>query len=163
MVKKGNDVYIAPNATVIGNIELGDESSVWFGAVIRGDNDYIKIGKQSNIQDTVVLHVDEGVPVEIGNNVTVGHGAIIHGATVDDNCLIGIRATLLNNVKVGKNCIIGAHSLVTEGQIIPDNSLVLGSPAKIIKTLTDIQIQKIKQNSLNYVKKGKEYLGEKYF
>ena len=161
-MKKGKEVFIAENATVIGNVELGDNSSIWFGAVLRGDNDFIKIGERTNIQDLSIIHVDEGVPVTIGKEVTIGHGAIIHGATVGDNSLIGMRATLLNNSVIGKNCIVGAHALVTEGKIIPDNSLVIGIPAKIVKTLTNEEIEAIKLNFTSYVKKGKEYLKNKY-
>lgn len=161
-MKEGNEVFIAKTATVIGNVELGNNSSIWFGAVVRGDSDCIKIGDRSNIQDTAVVHVDPGVPVEIGKGVTVGHGAIVHGAKVGDNTLIGMRATLLNNVIVGNNCIIGAHVLVTEGKVIPDNSLVIGSPAKIIKNLNEEQIDSIRKNAEAYVNKGKEYLDGKY-
>lgn len=161
-MKKGKNVFIADTATVIGDVELGDNTSIWFGAVVRGDSDTIKIGNNSNIQDTAVVHVDPNVPAEIGEGVTVGHGAIVHGATVGDNSLIGMRATLLNNVVIGKNCIVGAHSLVTEGKIIPDNSLVLGSPARVIKTLDDNQIEGIIKNAEAYVNKGKEYLDGKY-
>ena len=161
-VKKGKDVFIADTATVLGRVELGDRASVWFGAVIRGDSDQIKIGKETNIQDTAVVHVDPGVPVHIANGVTVGHGAIVHGASVDSNSLIGMRATLLNNVRVGKNCIVGAHALVTEGKIIPDNSLVLGAPAKIVRSLTDEEVESIRNNVRSYVKKGKEFLEGKY-
>lgn len=159
---KGKEVFIANTATVIGNIEMGDNSSVWFGAVVRGDNDKITIGDRSNIQDLSVIHVDEGVPVNIGKEVTIGHGAIVHGATIGDNSLIGMRSTLLNNVVIGKNCIVGAHALVTEGKVIPDNSLVIGMPAKVVKTLSPDEIEKIKLNYQSYVKKGKEFLNEKY-
>ena len=161
-MKKGNDVFIANTATVIGDVELGDNSSVWFGAVIRGDSDSIKIGNNSNIQDTAVVHVDPDVPVEIAAGVTVGHGAIVHGAKIGNNTLIGMRATLLNNVVIGNNCIVGAHSLVTEGKIIPDNSLVIGSPAKVVRILSKEQIDSIKLNANAYVNKGMEYLDGKY-
>ena len=161
-MRKGKEVFIAETATVIGDVELGDNSSVWYGAVVRGDSDTIRIGAKSNIQDTAVVHVDPGVPVEIGEGVTVGHGAIIHGARVGNNTLVGMRATLLNNVVVGNNCIIGAHALVTEGKVIPDNSLVLGSPAKVVKTLDKEQIEGIVKNGQAYVKKGLEYLEGKY-
>lgn len=157
-MKKGKDVYVAPNATVIGRVNLGDESSVWFGAVLRGDNDDINVGARSNIQDGCIVHVDPGVPVNIGEDVVVGHGAIVHGATVGDNTLIGMRATLLNKAKVGKCCIIGAHSLVTEGTEIPDFSVVMGVPGKIVKQLSPEQAEKIKKNAANYVALGKRYL-----
>ena len=157
-MKKGKDVFIAPNATIIGKVELGDESSVWFGAVLRGDGDKIEVGNRSNIQDGAIVHVDPGVPVHIGEDVVVGHGAIIHGASVGDSSLIGMRATLLNRVKVGKGCIIGAHSLLTEGTEIPDYSLVMGTPGKVVKQLTPEQAEKIKENAARYVELTKRYL-----
>ncbi|MCH8317589.1 MAG: gamma carbonic anhydrase family protein [Bacteroidetes bacterium] len=157
-IQKGKEVFIAPNATVIGDVAIGDNSSVWFGAVIRGDNDKISIGKKTNVQDMVVIHVDEGVPATIGDNVTIGHGAIIHGASIGDNSLIGIKATVLNHAEVGKFCVIGAHTLVTERMKIPDYSLVLGTPAKIVKKLSPEQIQKLKKNAEAYVQLGKKYL-----
>lgn len=157
-MKKGKDVYIAPNATLTGNVELGDESSVWFAAVLRGDSDEIRIGARSNIQDGCIVHVDPGVPVSIGEDVVVGHGAIVHGATVGDNSLIGMRATLLNHVKVGKCCIIGAHSLLTEGTEIPDYSVVMGVPGKVVKQLSPEQAGKIRKNAAAYVALAKRYL-----
>ncbi|WP_017731790.1 gamma carbonic anhydrase family protein [Nafulsella turpanensis] len=157
-MKKGKEVFVAPNATLIGQVELGDESSVWFGAVLRGDGDKIVVGARSNIQDGAIVHVDPGVPVHIGEDVVVGHGAIVHGATVDDSSLIGMRATLLNRVKVGRGCIIGAHSLLTEGTEIPDYSLVMGTPGKVVKQLSPEQAEKIKENAARYVELGKRYL-----
>ena len=161
-MKKGKDVYIAPNATLIGQVSLGDESSVWFGAVLRGDGDKITIGARSNIQDGAIVHVDPGVPVHIGEDVVVGHGAIVHGATVGNNTLIGMRATLLNRVKIGDCCIIGAHSLLTEGTEIPDYSLVMGTPGKVVKQLTPEQAKKIKENAARYVELGKRYLAGEF-
>lgn len=161
-MNKGKDVFIAPNATVIGNVHLADESSVWFGAILRGDGDEIYVGARSNIQDGCIVHVDPGVPVHIGEDVVVGHGAIIHGATVGDNSLIGMRATLLNNVKVGKGCIIGAHSLLTEGTEIPDYSVVMGVPGKIVKQLSPEAAEKIKENAARYVALGKRYLAGEF-
>src|SRR6185437_9548471 len=145
-VSKGTNVFIAPGAVVIGDVHLGDSVSVWFNAVIRADTDSITIGKNSNIQDGCIIHEDPGAPVIIGEEVIVGHAAIIHGATVGNNTLIGMRATLLNHVQVGSWCIIGAHSLLTEGTAIPDYSIVMGSPGKVIKTLTEKQIEKVKKN-----------------
>ncbi|OFY66762.1 MAG: gamma carbonic anhydrase family protein [Bacteroidetes bacterium RIFCSPLOWO2_02_FULL_36_8] len=154
----GKNVFIAATASVFGKVSIGDRSSVWFGAVIRGDTDAISIGEETNIQDLCILHVDKGVPLKVGNRVTVGHAAILHGATIGNDCLIGIRATVLNRAVIGNNCLIGAHSLVTEGMIIPDNSLVLGSPAKIIKSLTTEQLERIKKNAQNYVALSAVYL-----
>ena len=157
-MKIGRDVFIAPTAILIGDIVLEDEVSVWFGAVLRGDSDEIYIGARSNVQDGAIIHVDPGVPVKLGREVVVGHGAIIHGATVEDNSLIGMRATLLNHVKVGKGCIIGAHSLLTEGTIIPDYSLVIGTPGKVVKQLNEEQADQIRQNAAHYVALAKRYM-----
>ena len=133
----GDNFYIAPNATVLGQVELGEDVSVWFGAVIRGDVEKIIIGKGSNIQDLSVLHVDPGSPIIIGENVTVGHKVMLHGCTIGNNSLIGINSVILNNVEIGKNCLIGANTLLTEGTKIPDNSLVMGSPGKVKKEVDE--------------------------
>ena len=161
-MRRGKEVFIAPNATIISKVQLGDESSVWFGAILRGDGDNIRIGARSNIQDGCIVHVDPGMPVTIGEDVVVGHGAIIHGATVGDSSLIGMRATLLNGVKVGKGCIIGAHSLLTEGTEIPDYSMVMGVPGKVVKQLSPEAAEKIKENAARYVALGKRYLAGDY-
>jgi carbonic anhydrase/acetyltransferase-like protein (isoleucine patch superfamily) len=161
-MNKGKDIFIAPNATVIGKVFLADESSVWFGAVLRGDGDEIHIGARSNIQDGCIVHVDPGMPVHIGEDVVVGHGAIVHGATVGNSSLIGMRATLLNGVKVGKGCIIGAHSLVTEGTEIPDYSMVMGVPGKVVRQLSPESAEKIKANAARYVELGKRYLAGEF-
>ena len=131
----GNDFFIAPSASVMGRVFLEKHVSVWFGAVVRGDVEDIKIGENSNIQDLSVLHADPGHPLIIGKNVTVGHKVMLHGCLIGDNSLIGINSVILNGAKIGKNCLIGANSLITEGMEIPDNSLVMGSPAKIKKEL----------------------------
>jgi carbonic anhydrase/acetyltransferase-like protein (isoleucine patch superfamily) len=155
---KGKEVFIAPNATLIGDITLGDEVSVWFGAVIRADTDSIKIGSRSNVQDNSVLHVDPGFPISIGHDVVIGHSAVIHGATIGNHVLIGMRSTVLNKVSIGDFCIIGANALLTEGMQVPEYSLVLGSPAKIISRLREDQVEKVKKNAEAYVKLSKEYL-----
>ncbi len=160
-VKKGNQVFIAPNATVIGDISLGDNASVWYQAVIRGDSDHIAIGSRTNVQDGSIIHVDPGVPVNIGHDVILGHSAIVHGAMVGNHTLIGMRATVLNNAKIGNYSIVGAHSLVTEGKEFPDYSLIMGSPAKVVRQLTDEDLENVKQNAETYVQKGLQYLGEK--
>jgi len=157
-VKKDNNVFIAPGAMVLGDVHLGENVSVWFNAVIRADTDTISIGKNSNIQDGAIIHEDPGAPVTIGEEVVVGHAAIVHGATVGNNTLIGMRATLLNHVQVGNWCIIGAHSLLTEGTIIPDYSVVMGSPGKVVKTLTEKQLEKVKVNAQAYVDLAAKYL-----
>lgn len=147
------DSYVAPGAVVIGNVTLGQLASVWFNAVIRGDNDTILIGDGSNIQDGAVLHVDKGHPLKIGTRVTVGHKAILHGCTIGDNSLIGMNAVVLNDAVIGKNCLIGANALVTEGMQIPDNSLVLGSPAKVRKQLDDKGIAMLDSAAQSYIDK----------
>lgn len=157
-VQKGKDVWIADTARVFGKIILGDECSVWFGAVLRGDNDWIKIGKRTNIQDNAVIHVDENVPVTIGDECIIGHSAIVHGATIGNNVLVGMHATILNNATIGNFCIIGSNALVTEGMTIPDYSVVMGTPAKIVKQLSTSQVENVKQNAQNYVNLSKEYL-----
>ena len=151
------DYWIADNATVIGSVVLKNNASVWFNVVIRADNDTITIGENTNIQDGSVLHTDSGVPLTVGNNVTVGHKVMLHGCTIGDNTLIGINAVVLNHAKIGKNCIIGANALITERQQIPDNSLVVGSPAKVVKTISDAQAQMLQMSALHYVQNFKRY------
>jgi len=155
--KLADDVWVAPNAQVMGNVEMAAGSSVWFGAVIRGDNDLIKIGARSNIQDNSVLHTDPGMPLTIGEGVIVGHQVMLHGCTIGDNSLIGIGATILNGAKIGKNCLIGAHALITEGKEIPDGSMVVGSPGKVVKTLTEMHINMLKMNAEIYVKNAQRF------
>lgn len=144
------DGWIADNATVIGQVELGSKVSIWFGAVVRGDNSLIQIGDYSNVQENAVIHTDAGIDVRIGDYVTIGHQATIHGCSIGDNSLIGINAVILNNAVIGKNCIIGANALVPEGKVIADNSLVVGSPAKVIRTLDADAEVKLKQSALHY-------------
>jgi len=155
--KLADDVWVAPNAQVMGNVEIATGGSVWFGAVIRGDNDLIKIGARSNIQDNSVLHTDPAMPLTIGEGVTVGHQVMLHGCTIGDNCLIGIGATILNGAKIGRNCIIGAHALITEGKDIPDGSMVVGSPGKVIKTLSENHIAMLKVSADVYVKNAQRF------
>lgn len=157
-VSKGTDVFIAPNATVLGNVVLGNEVSIWFGAVLRGDNDLIQIGNRSNVQDNAVIHVDPNCPVTIGEECIVGHSAIIHGATIANNVLVGMHSTILNKANIGEFSIIGANALVTEGTQIPPYSLVMGTPAKVVKQITPEQVEKIKQNAQNYVSLSKVYI-----
>lgn len=157
-----NKPFIASNASVMGNVTFGENVSVWYGAVIRADAEAIIIGNNSNIQDTAVLHADPGDPTIIGNDVTVGHGAIVHGAVIGDGSLIGMRATILNKAKIGRNCVIGACTLVTEGMIIPDNSLVVGIPAKVIKQISEQQAQMLKLGTLHYVEMAERHLGGEF-
>ncbi len=149
--------WIAPNASVIGDIKLGKNASVWFGVVIRCDNEAITIGQATNIQDNSVLHSDPGMPLTIGAGVTVGHKAMLHGCSVGDNSLIGIGATVLNGAVIGKNCIVGAHTLITEGKVIPDNSMVVGSPGRVMKTLGEPQVQMLKASALHYVENAQRF------
>lgn len=149
--------WVAETATVIGSVEMAEESSVWFGAVLRGDNEPIKLGARSNIQENAVCHTDPGKPLTIGEDVIVGHLAMLHGCTVGDGSLIGIGATVLNGAVIGKNCLVGAHALVTENKTFPDNSLIVGSPAKAIKTLDDKAIQMLKLNAMVYVSNAKRF------
>jgi carbonic anhydrase/acetyltransferase-like protein (isoleucine patch superfamily) len=148
-------VYISENVSIIGDVEIGENSSVWFGAVIRGDVCNVKIGNNSNIQDNAVIHVNYNMPSIIGDFVTVGHSAIIHGATIGDFVIVGMGAIVLDGAKVGKNVIIAAGSLVPPRMEIPDGVMVMGVPAKIVRTLRDEEIEHIKKNALDYVELGK--------
>ncbi|KAL7532991.1 hypothetical protein ACHAWF_004305 [Thalassiosira exigua] len=144
--------WVANNAAVVGNVVMKEHSSVWFSATIRGDNpEPITVGERSNVQDGAVLHADSGVPLTIGDGVTIGHQAMLHGCTVGDNTLIGIGATVLNNSVIGKNCVIGAHSLIPENKSIPDGSLVVGSPGKVVRQLSEEQIHALKVGAEHYV------------
>lgn len=155
-----DDQWIAPNAYVIGNVTLGRDVGVWFAATIRGDNDPIRIGDRTNIQDGAVLHSDPGSPLTIGSNVTIGHAAIVHGCTVGDGSLIGMGATILNGAKIGRNCIVGANALVTEGKEFPDNSLIVGSPAKVVRELSDEAIAGLGKSADGYVARAKQFRAE---
>jgi len=149
--------FVAPGAAVIGSVELGDNVSIWFNAVLRADNDKISIGDGSNIQDGSVLHVDPGHPLAIGKRVTVGHKAMLHGCTIGDGSLIGMNAVVLNDAVIGKNCLIGANTLVTEGTVVPDGSLVLGSPGKVIKQLDDKAFAMMDSAAQSYIDKIEWY------
>ena len=150
-------VWIAPGAHVIGRVHLGLDVSIWFGAVVRGDNDEIRIGDRSNIQDGAVLHADPGFPLTLGESVTVGHRAIVHGCTIGSNTLIGMGATILNGARIGRNCLIGANALITEGKEFPDNSLIVGAPAKVAPNLDEATAAKLRQTSENYVANGRRF------
>ena len=156
----GEGHFIAPSAAVIGDVIMHENSSVWFGCVLRGDADRIEIGAGSNIQDGAVIHADPGFPTRVGKNVTVGHNAMLHGCTIGDGTLVGINAVVLNGAFIGKGCLIGANALVTEGMEIPDGSLVLGSPAKIKSQLSDEQQQGLILNAEHYVGNGSRYNAE---
>ena len=151
--------YIAANASIIGDVKLEEGSSVWFGAVLRGDSGPIRVGKNSNIQDNCVLHCDEGGKLEIGEQVTVGHGAIVHGCTIGDGCMIGMGAILLNDAVIGDHCLVGAGALVTSGKEYPPHSLIIGSPAKVVKTVTDAHLDMMEHGAKEYCAFSRSYPG----
>ena len=153
----GSGHFIAPNAAVIGDVTLHENASVWFSCVLRGDADRIEIGAGSNIQDGTVMHADPGFPMTVGENVTVGHNAMLHGCTIGDGSLVGINAVVLNGARVGKGCLIGANALVTEGMEIPDGSMVLGSPAKIVRQLDEESQLLLRHNADHYVGNAKRF------
>ena len=159
VVIKGNDYFIADNATIIGSVQMYNDVSIWFNTVIRGDNGNIIIGERSNIQDSCVLHTDEGIELIVGKGVTVGHKAMLHGCEIGNDSLIGINTVILNGAKIGKNCLIGANALITENKVIPDNSVVLGSPGKIIREISKEQREDILNSAEHYRKKYKQYQG----
>ena len=152
--------WVAPSADLIGKVRLDAGASVWFGAVLRGDNELIHIGENSNVQDGTVMHTDMGFPLTLGKGVTVGHNVMMHGCTVDDYSLIGINAVILNGAKIGKNCIIGANSLIPEGKVIPDGSLVMGSPGKVVRELTEQQKKMLEASAAHYVHNAQRYARE---
>ncbi len=143
--------WIAPDAHVIGKVTLGADVGVWFGAVLRGDNEPITVGAATNIQEGAMLHTDPGYPVTIGQGCTIGHHAIVHGCSIGNNSLVGMGATVLNGAKIGNNCLVGANALVTEGKEFPDNSLIVGSPARAIRTLDDKAIEGLRRSAEKYV------------
>ena len=150
----GSDVFVADSARVIGRVRLGDRASVWFGAVLRGDNEPIEIGAGSNVQDCAVLHTDPGFPLRVGDGVTIGHQAMLHGCSVGDGSLIGIQAVVLNGARIGRNCLVGAGAVVTEGKEFPDSSLILGAPARVVRTLDEAQIAGMRANARTYVERA---------
>ena len=149
--------FVAESASVIGKVHLAAHSSVWFDVTIRGDNELIAIGENSNVQESAVLHTDMGYPMTIGKNVTIGHQAMLHGCTVEDGALIGIQAVVLNGARIGKNCLVGAGALVTEGKQFPDNSLIIGSPAKVARTLSEEEISHMHKNTATYVVRAGQF------
>jgi len=149
--------YLTDSATVIGDVTLKANASIWYGVTLRGDTEPIVIGANSNIQEGTVLHTDKGFPLTVGDNVTVGHQAMLHGCTIGDGSLIGIQAVVLNGAKIGRNCLVGAGALVTEGKESPDNSLIIGSPAKAVRTLSDEQLAGLQKSADMYVQRAKHY------
>jgi len=156
-IKNAGENWVASNASIIGDVTLEKNTSIWFNATLRGDVENIYVGEGSNIQDGSVLHTDPGYPLKIGKNVTIGHLVMLHGCIIGNNSLIGIGAVILNNAKIGKNCIIGANALVTENKEIPDNSLVIGSPGKIARQVTNEEVKSITQNAIHYQENWKKY------
>jgi carbonic anhydrase/acetyltransferase-like protein (isoleucine patch superfamily) len=150
-------VFVGPGAHVIGRVRLGADVGIWFGAVLRGDNEWMTIGDGTNIQDNCALHSDAGFPLTIGAGCTIGHSAIVHGCTIGDNSLVGMGATILNGARIGRNCIVGANALVTEGKEFPDNSLIVGSPAKVARTLDDDAAAKLKLSAAHYVRNARRF------
>ena len=151
------DYWIADNATVIGSVVLENNASIWFNAVVRADNDTITIGENSQVQDGAVLHADPGFPLTIGRNVTVGHMVMLHGCTIGDGCLIGIKSLIMNGAVIGKNCLVGANSLIAEGKTIPDGSLVLGSPGRVVRQLSVDEIARVNGTADHYVENFRRY------
>lgn len=149
--------FVAREAVVTGNVELGEHCSVWAGAVLRADNDAIRIGDRSNVQEGAILHVDPGKPLRVGAGVTIGHQAMLHGCTIGDGALIGIQAVILNGAVIGKNCLVGAGALVTENKVFPDGSLIMGAPAKVVRELSEEAIAGLQANAATYVRHAQNY------
>jgi len=149
--------WVAPDAQIIGNVQLAEDASIWFGSVLRGDNERISLGARANVQDGCLLHTDMGYPMEIGADCSIGHRAVLHGCTIGANSLIGMGAILLNGVKIGRNCLVGANSLLTEGKVFPDNSLIIGSPARVIRSIDAAMAAQILENATHYVSNWQRY------
>ena len=159
-VFEGGGHFVADNAAIIGSVRVGDRASIWFNCVLRGDNDWLTIGARSNIQDGSVLHTDPGLELVVGTGVTVGHKVMLHGCAIGDNSLIGIGSTVLNHARIGRNCIVGAHALVTEGKEFPDGSLILGAPAKVVRELDDTEIAQITASAEIYVNNAARFASD---
>jgi carbonic anhydrase/acetyltransferase-like protein (isoleucine patch superfamily) len=153
-----SSVFVAPNASVIGSVVLSENVSVWFGATLRGDNDTITLGRNSNVQEGAVMHTDPGLALTVGENVTIGHQAMVHGCTIGDGALIGIQAVILNGAVIGKSCLVGAGAIVTEGKVFPDRSLILGAPAKVVRELSDDDVASLLQGAASYVERRAQFL-----
>jgi len=153
-------VFVAPNASVIGSVVLSENTSVWFSATIRGDNEVISLGKNSNVQEGAVLHTDPGLKLTVGENVTVGHQAMLHGCTIGDGSLIGIQAVILNGAVIGKSCLVGAGAVVTENKVFPDRSLIVGAPARVVRQLTDEEVEKLMMSARIYAERRANFLAK---
>jgi carbonic anhydrase/acetyltransferase-like protein (isoleucine patch superfamily) len=154
----GGRFFVAPGAHLIGRVELQEDANVWFNCILRGDNEWITVGARTNIQDNSVLHTDMGYPLAIGDDCTIGHNVVLHGCAIGDGTLIGMGATVLNGAKIGKNCLVGANALVTEGKEFPDNSLIVGAPAKVVRELGPDSRAKFLESAKHYVENGQRYL-----
>jgi len=154
---ESGNYWIADDANLIGAVEIGEAASVWFGATLRGDNEPIIVGDGSNVQEACVLHTDMGFPLTIGRDCTIGHKAILHGCTIGDESLVGMGATILNGAKIGKNCLIGAGALVTENKVIPDGSLVMGAPGRVVRQLDDLALKSLKLSALGYQQNARRF------
>jgi carbonic anhydrase/acetyltransferase-like protein (isoleucine patch superfamily) len=152
-----DSAWVADGATVVGDVELDADASIWFGAVLRGDSDRIRIGRRSNVQDGSIVHADDGVPTTVGDDVTIGHLVMLHGCSIGDGSLIGIGSVILNNARIGKHCLVGARSLVTEGKSFPDGSLIMGSPAVVVKALRPEQIEGLLRSAAHYVENARRF------
>lgn len=157
---KSSKHFIAPTASVIGSVTIGDDVSIWFGAVVRSDNEAIELGDGVNVQDGAVLHADPGFPLKLAKDVSIGHLAMLHGSTIGENTLVGINAVILNGCVIGRNCIIGANALLPEGKVIPDNSLVVGSPGKVVRQLSDADAANLRRIATGYAERGVHYSRE---
>jgi carbonic anhydrase/acetyltransferase-like protein (isoleucine patch superfamily) len=157
MLPEPGRFWIAPDAHVIGRVRLGRDVGIWFGAVLRGDNELIDVGEATNIQEGAMLHTDMGAPLALGRGCTVGHHAILHGCTIGENSLVGMGATVLNHVRIGANCLVGANALVTEGKTFPDNSLIVGAPARAVRTLDPEAVERLRWSAAHYVENWKRY------
>lgn len=155
--KLDDSVFVAPNAAVVGKVTIGEGTNVWFGTAVRGDVNTVTIGKHCNIQDNATIHTMSDAPIEIGDNVTIGHNAIIHCSKVGDNCLLGMGCIIMGHAEIGNNCVIGANTCITQGKIIPDNCLVYGNPAHIIRNLRDDEIEALTESTEKYYRLGQEY------
>ncbi len=150
--------WIAPDANLIGRIRMGEDTSIWFGCTLRGDRDVITVGDRSNVQEHTIMHTDPGFPLDIGADCTIGHGVILHGCIIGENCLIGMGATILNGAKIGANSLVGANALITEGKEFPPNSLIVGSPARAIKQLDEAASERLRRSAVNYVENSRRYM-----
>ena len=160
MTTADEDFWVAPSAVVIGKVRLEKNASVWWNCTVRGDTDRIIIGENTNIQDGSIVHTNRGIVVTLGDHVTVGHGVILHGCTIGDRCLIGMGATILNHVQIGRHCIVGAHSLLPEGKVYPERSLILGAPARVVRELSDDEVARLADSAERYVNNWKRYRDE---